>query len=99
MKLIENNIQHIFALCQKYKVSKLFVFGSILTDRFNHDSDIDFLVDFKNNEIDDRFLNFFDFKYALQDLLGRDVDLVEGEVVSNPYFKQELEKTKHLIYG
>lgn len=35
MKLIENNIQKIVALCKKYKVNKLFVFGSILTDRFN----------------------------------------------------------------
>ena len=38
MKLIENNIQKIVALCKKYKVNKLFVFGSILTDRFNDDS-------------------------------------------------------------
>ena len=35
MKLIENNIQQIVSLCKKYKVNKLFVFGSILTNHFN----------------------------------------------------------------
>ena len=43
MKLIENNIQKIVALCKKYKVNKLFVFGPILTDRFNEDSDVTWL--------------------------------------------------------
>ena len=44
MKLIENNSQKIIALCQKHKVGKLFVFGSILTDRFNEESDVDMVV-------------------------------------------------------
>jgi len=35
MKLIENNIQKIVALCKKHKVSKLFMFESILTNHFN----------------------------------------------------------------
>lgn len=34
MKLIERNMQTIIALCKMYKVNKLFVFGSILTERF-----------------------------------------------------------------
>ena len=40
MKLIEDNSQGISAICEKHKVGKLFVFGSILTDRFNEDSDV-----------------------------------------------------------
>lgn len=42
MKLIELNIDKIIALCKKYKVAKLWVFGSILTDHFNESSDVDF---------------------------------------------------------
>ena len=45
MKLIEDNSQGIPAICEKHKVSRLFVFGSILTDRFNEDSDVDMVVD------------------------------------------------------
>ena len=44
MKLIERHIKSIAALCRKYKVNRLFVFGSVLTDRFNDGSDIDMVV-------------------------------------------------------
>ncbi len=69
MKLIELNIQQIMALCKRYKVSKLFVFGYILTHRFNDESDIDLLVEFNKTDISDYFSNFFDFKYAIEELL------------------------------
>ena len=43
--------------------------------------------------------NYFEFKFALEDLLKRPVDLVEYNAVKNPYFKEELDETKQLIYG
>lgn len=100
MHLINNNIQKLFSLCKKYKVRKLYAFGSILTPRFNEQSDIDILVDFNaeinhNNYTD----NYFDFYYALKSLFGREIDLVDESSVKNPYFKEELEETKYLIYG
>ncbi len=94
MTLIANNIQKIAALCKKYKVNKLFVFGSILTDRFNDDSDIDFVVSFNKAEVSDYFDNYFDFKYSLEDLLGRDVDLLEEQTIKNPYLKKGVDATK-----
>ncbi|MBP3890120.1 MAG: nucleotidyltransferase domain-containing protein, partial [Muribaculaceae bacterium] len=41
MHLINDNIHKLFALCRRYRVSKLYVFGSILTPRFNEQSDVD----------------------------------------------------------
>ena len=99
MKLIENNIQKIVALCKKYKVNKLFVFGSILTDRFNDDSDVDLVVSFNKAEVGDYFGNYFDFKYSLEELFGRDVDLLEEQTIKNPYLKKNVDATKALIYG
>ena len=99
MKLIENNIQKIVALCKKYKVNKLFVFGSILTDRFNEDSDVDLVVSFNKSEISDFFDNYFDFKNSLEELFGRNVDLLEEQTVKNPYLKKNVDATKALIYG
>lgn len=61
MKLIEMNIDKIIALCKKYKVGKLWVFGSILTPRFNDESDVDFSVVFHYNQIQNLFVTFFDF--------------------------------------
>ncbi len=99
MKLIEFNIQQIIALCKKYKVNKLFVFGSILTSRFNEKSDVDLLVEFNKTEISDYFSIFFDFKYAMEDLLGRDVDLLENQTIRNQYLKIDIDSSKQLIYG
>ncbi|MBU0763422.1 MAG: nucleotidyltransferase domain-containing protein [Bacteroidetes bacterium] len=46
MKLITNNLDQIIALCKKHRVKSLYIFGSILSERFNDQSDIDFVVDF-----------------------------------------------------
>lgn len=99
MKMIELNMNKIVALCKKYKVNRLFVFGSVLTDKFNSESDVDMIVDFKKEEVGDYFDNYFDFKYSLQDLFGRDVDLIEEQTIKNPYFKSNVESTRQLIYG
>lgn len=98
MKLIEINIGKITALCQKYRVKTLAVFGSILTDRFNEDSDVDLSFTFED---DVNYLtysdNFFGLYYSLKDLFGRDVDLIDETSLKNKYFKEELEGTKRLI--
>ena len=100
MNLIHENIDRIFALCRKYKVKNMYVFGSILTARFNADSDVDLLVNF-TSEVD--YLsyadNILDFYAELKDLFGREVDLVDETSIRNPYFKKEVELTKQLIYG
>ena len=99
MKLIEMNIDKIVALCRKYKVAKLWVFGSILTSRFNDESDVDFSVIFHYDQIQDLFVTFFDFVEELQALLNRKVDLVDETAIRNKYFRRELDSTKRLIYG
>ncbi len=99
MKLIEMNIDKIVALCRKYKVAKLWVFGSILTDRFNDESDVDFSVIFHYDQIHDLFEVFFDFIEELQRLLGRRVDMVDETAVRNQYFRKELDSTKRLIFS
>lgn len=99
MQLIKKNMQKIIALCKKHKVLQLSVFGSILTPRFNDESDVDFIVTFNKTEVEDYFDNFFDFKYALEKLLGRDVDLLEEQTIRNPFLKKTVNATKALIYG
>lgn len=99
MKLIENNIQKIIDLCKKHKVHKLFVFGSILTNRFNDKSDVDLVVDFNKAEVNDYFDNYFDFKYSLEDLLGRKIDLLEEQTIKNPYLKKSVDATRILIFS
>lgn len=103
MKLIELNNLRIAELCKKYRVKRLFVFGSILTDRFNAESDVDFSVDFDRESIEKEKLDwadiFFGFIDELQSLLGRKVDLVVDSNVTNSYFRKELDVSKRLVYG
>lgn len=100
MKIIESNLERIASLCKKYKVKSLAVFGSILTDRFNDRSDIDLLVNF-SPEIDHTNYadNYFDLCEEMEQLFSRKVDLVDQLALRNPYFIQELNETKKLIYG
>jgi len=99
MKIIDKNIDKIRALCNKHKVAKLFVFGSVLTDNFTKSSDIDLLVDFSGVELYDYADNYFDLKASLEKLLKRQIDLLEDKAVNNPYLRKSIDSSKRLIYG
>lgn len=101
MHILEINIQKIIEICRRFHVRRLWVFGSILTNRFRPDSDIDLCVDFDwaNIPLMDAADNFFGFQFALEDLLGREVDLTDDSAVRNKYFREELNETCQLIYG
>lgn len=99
MNLIESNITGINTLCARHKVAKLFVFGSVIGKNFNESSDIDLLVDFKDVQPNDYADNYFDFKFSLEKLFSRPVDLLEQQALRNPYLKSAIDKSKKLIYG
>lgn len=101
MNIIELNLRRIFDLCRKYRVKNLAVFGSVLTDRFNNESDVDLLVNFDtaNHEEWDYVSNYFDFQESLESLLGRKVDLVVEKGLKNRYFIRNVNRTKRMIYG
>ena len=80
-------------LCRRYSVERLFAFGSVLTDRFNDESDVDLIVAFDKQEVKDPFLHFFDFKYSLEDLFRKEV-----QPVRNAYLRKNIENSKVLIY-
>ena len=94
-------MQRIIDLCLKHKVKILAVFGSILTDRFNDQSDVDLLVNFDTTDHEkwDYVTNYFDFKEALEKVFGRKVDLVMEKELKNKYFIANVNRTKQMIYG
>lgn len=99
MTVVDNNIDKIKLLCNKHKVARLFVFGSVLTENFKTSSDIDFLVDFFGVDLYDYADNYFDFKKSLESLLNRQIDLLENKTLNNPYLRQSIDSSKQLIYG
>jgi hypothetical protein len=98
VELIERNISNLITLCKEHKVKELYIFGSILTSRFNDASDVDFLVQFENIDILDYVDNYFDFKEEIEKLLGREIDLLEDQAIKNPIFRKILDRDKKLVY-
>ena len=98
MNLIEKNIDTLIGLCKRHKVKELYIFGSILTPKFNDSSDVDFLVQFDNVDILEYADNYFDFKEKLEKLLDRDIDLLENQAIRNPIFRKVLDRDKKLVY-
>ncbi len=99
MTILDEHINDIKSLCFKYNVKRLFAFGSVLTERFDDKSDIDFIVDF---ELLDHFSyvdNYYNLKFSLEDKLQRKVDLLEEKAIKNPYFQQMINQKRQLIYG
>lgn len=86
-------------LCNQNKVKTLYVFGSVLTDKFNDMSDIDLVVDIESDDPIEYADNYFNLKFALQDLLKRQIDLLESKAIKNPYILQSIDNSKSLIYG
>ena len=98
-KVLTENIDNIKMLCSTHNVNSLFAFGSVCTDKFNDESDIDLLVSFKSMEFGDYADTYFELAEKFESLLKRPVDLVTDKSLSNPYFIESLNKTKTLIYG
>ena len=98
--IIKNQLNVIKDLCKQYKVKSLYSFGSVNTSTFNEKSDIDFLIDFEPDiSIEDYTDNFFSLREKFSHLFKRDIDLVTRRSLSNPFFIQDVEQSKLLIYG
>lgn len=98
MTVLLDNIDQIRELCLKNQVKTLFAFGSVVNGNFKADSDIDLVVDIEDGNPFTYSDKYFDLKFKLIDLLGRKIDLLEERAIKNPYFREELERTKVLIY-
>ncbi|MCB0850863.1 MAG: nucleotidyltransferase domain-containing protein [Bacteroidetes bacterium] len=98
--ILKSNLKKIQSLCRRYHVRQLWVFGSILTDRFSKESDIDFLYEWDDKSIpdEDYLNNLWALLDELEKLLGHKVDWIYYSNLSNPYFIEEDEATKVLLY-
>ncbi len=99
--LVEEKIDELKQLCEKYSVVCLEIFGSAASDaRFDEErSDLDFLVEFQTLEENQYADTYFGLMFALQDLFSRPVDLVMTEAIRNPYFKTSVDRSRKVLYA
>lgn len=96
--LAPDAIQH---FCQKWQITELSLFGSVLRDDFHADSDIDVLVTFAP-DAPWTLLDLVNMEYELADLTGRDIDLVEKRAIENSHNwlrRDEILSTAQVIYS
>ena len=98
-RLLNENMDKIKALCMTHNVKNLFAFGSICTDKFNDQSDIDLLISFNLMDYGDYADTYFELADQFEKLFKRSVDLVTEKSLKNPYFINSVNQNKTLIYG
>lgn len=94
---IEIDRHRIAAFCRRYRVRRLSLFGSVLTERFAPHSDVDVLVEFEPGQTPGYF-TIGRMVNELSDMLGRPVDLRTPEDLSR-YFRQEVLSLAEPIYA
>lgn len=96
---IRHKIPKIKAILRQNHVQRAYLFGSVCTERFNENSDVDVLIAFAD-DLDPITYgeSYFAIAAALETLLQRSVDLVTERSLKNPYFVRQLNLTKTLIY-
>lgn len=88
------------ALCRRFHVKRLEVFGSVLRDDFDPArSDVDFLVELDKTKSGNLFHDYMDLRQALVELLGRPVDLVMPAAIRNPYLRSRIDAQRTLLYA
>ena len=100
VKDILKHKEDLISVFKRHKIDKAYIFGSALTSEFDEDSDVDFLVRFKDG-LDplEKGELWWELHDTLRDLLKREIDIVTENSLKNPFFIKELNETKRLIYG
>src|SRR5438874_1566404 len=98
--LVEEHRDEIAALCRKYGVKRLELFGSTARGDFKpRSSDFNFFYEFSSDDWRGMGDQFFGLLEDLHTLLGSSVDLVSAKDVSNPYFLEVANRHRVTLYA
>lgn len=91
--------QQIAEACRTYGVKTLHVFGSVVTDRFQDDSDLDFVVALNTSDPLLYTEQYFGLKFFLEQLFQRKIDLLEEKALRNQHLRASIDSSKELLYA
>ncbi len=95
---VEFSEDRIIEFCRSKRITEFAFFGSILTDSFSPDSDVDVLVSF-DAECCYSLLDLAKIKQELETLFDRQVDLVEKASLRNPFRKHSILNSMEIVYA
>ncbi len=90
--------EQLVAFCQRWRVSEFALFGSALREDFRPDSDIDVMVAF-DPDAEVGVWDFVRMQEELEEMLGRQVDLVEKGTIRNPYRRASITRDLTVVYA
>ncbi len=100
IEIIEQHRSEVAALCSRFGVQSLEVFGSAANGAFDPArSDIDFLIEFSVDDKSSLFHRYFGLQEALEQLFGRKIDLVTASALKNPYFIAAVNQSRQPVYA
>ena len=87
------------ALCRRFRVRQLDLFGSATSARFDSArSDLDFLVAFEDLAGGAYADAYFGLRDGLSELFGREVDLITDSALENPYLRRQVEAQRLRLF-
>ncbi len=92
---LEVDIEAVRAFCERWRVSELSLFGSVLTDRFGPESDVDVMVAFAP-QANVGLIAMGRMQRELEQIFGRRVDLVTRNGLKRRV-KESI--TSHVLYA
>jgi len=90
--------ERIADFCRKWKIRELALFGSVLRDDFNPESDVDVLYTMMPDAPFD-FDIYWEMKEELEKIFGREVDLVKKGTIENPFRRAHIMKNMRVIHA
>ena len=97
--LVADKQAEIAALCRRYGVRRLELFGSAATGDFAPaTSDLDFIIDFTDYDATVA-RRFHAFDEALEQLFDRPVDFIFDRKLTNPYLRATVNQSRELLYA
>ena len=97
--ILQENQAGLAEACRRFGVRRLEIFGSAARPDFDPEtSDFDFIVSFADKTPGTYADRYFDFAHALEQLLGRKVDLLTERSIRNPYFRREIQAARQIVY-
>jgi len=98
-EIVEANLPALRALCDRFGVRRLDLFGSAATGRFDPArSDLDFLVEFEPMPPGPYAKACRGLREGLERLFGRSIDLLTEPALVNPYLRRQIESEKRTLY-
>ena len=97
---LQSKLPLMIELFKEHKIKSAFAFGSVVSDKFDGESDIDLLINFEDGlEPLERGEIWWDLHDSLRAVFNREIDLVIENSLKNPYFIEEINEKKQLIYA